>query len=185
MAALPTTRNPSKPSGKGDQLDLSEALKWFSPLDSSSHPGNSDSDDETPSPPWIAATSEGGDTMVYTQTRTCIQEVAVSDPMAQADQTKIQDDDPLPSLEERAEATRQSLREKGYILNEDARGLRLSGISTRGSKPMSDLSPYDVVRLAADLEGGLLPPDQRKHCPKCDAVVLPSDKRCQWCSEPL
>lgn len=127
--------------------------------------------------------SEETDTMVCLDEQPMIQEMIVSEPDIQKEVTL--EEDVLPTPEERAEATRQSLRNKGFIIQEDVHGLRLSGISTRGNKPMSQLSPYDIVRLAADLEGGLLPMDQRKRCPKCDAVVALSDKRCQWCSEPL
>jgi hypothetical protein len=93
--------------------------------------------------------------------------------------------DTLPSLEERAEASRQILSRQGFVVQEDAHGLRLSGVASRPGGLSSQLSPYDVIRLAAELEGGVIPVEQRKHCPKCDAVVNPGDKRCQWCSEIL
>jgi hypothetical protein len=95
------------------------------------------------------------------------------------------DENPLPSAEERTQATRNSLNRKGFILDEDVRGLRLSSVTTRSKGPGAQLSAYDIVRLAADLEGGIIPVEQRKHCPKCNAVVSPGDKRCQWCSEVL
>jgi hypothetical protein len=41
------------------------------------------------------------------------------------------------------------------------------------------------VRLAAELEGGVVPLEERIHCPVCDAVISPTDRICQWCSEPL
>jgi len=91
----------------------------------------------------------------------------------------------LQSPEERAEARRQSLSRQGFVVQEDAHGLRLSGVASRPGGLGSQLSPYDVIRLAAELEGGVIPVEQRKHCPKCDAVVNPGDKRCQWCSEIL
>jgi hypothetical protein len=93
--------------------------------------------------------------------------------------------DELPSHEERAEARKKSLSRQGFILQEDAHGLRLSGVTSRPGGLNSQLSPYDVIRLAADLEGGIVPKEQRKHCPKCNAVVNHGDKRCQWCSEIL
>ena len=100
-------------------------------------------------------------------------------------QPVLSDDDPLPSTEEREEARRLSLSRHGFVVEEDAHGLRLSGVASRPGGLSSELSPYDVVRLAAELEGGVVPMDQRKRCPKCDAVVAPGDKQCQWCSEPL
>ena len=93
--------------------------------------------------------------------------------------------DTLPSPDERAEARIQSLSRQGFVVQEDAHGLRLSGVASRPGGLHSQLSPYDVIRLAAELEGGVVPVEQRKHCPKCDAVVNPGDKRCQWCSEIL
>jgi hypothetical protein len=95
------------------------------------------------------------------------------------------DEDPRPTQEERAEARKQSLSRQGFVVEEDAHGLRLSGVASRPGGLSSQLSPYDIVRLAAELEGGVVPIDQRKRCPKCEAVVNPGDKRCQWCSEPL
>ena len=43
------------------------------------------------------------------------------------------------------------------------------------------LSPELILRLA----GGPLAPEERRNCPKCDAVVSRSEKRCPWCSAPL
>ena len=100
-------------------------------------------------------------------------------------QPVLSDEDPLPSAEEREEARRLSLRRQGFVLNEDAHGLRLSGVASRPGGLSSELSPYDVVRLASELEGGVVPMEQRRRCPKCDAVVAHGDKQCQWCSEPL
>lgn len=94
-------------------------------------------------------------------------------------------EDPLPTDDERAEARKQSLSRQGFVVEEDAHGLRLSGVASRPGGLNSQLSPYDVVRLAAELEGGVLPIEERKRCPNCDAVVNPGDKRCQWCSEVL
>jgi hypothetical protein len=94
-------------------------------------------------------------------------------------------EDSLPTPEERAETRKQSLSRQGFVVEEDVHGLRLSGVASRPGGLSSQLSPYDVVRLAAELEGGIVPIDQRKRCPKCDAVVSPGDKRCQWCGENL
>jgi len=89
------------------------------------------------------------------------------------------------SLPNPTEILLQSLRYQGFTVHEDAHGLRLGGAPiTRGSHT-AELSPYDVVRLAAELDGGILPPGERTHCPQCDAVVPPKAARCQWCSAPL
>jgi hypothetical protein len=83
------------------------------------------------------------------------------------------------------EAMRRALREQGFILDEDAHGLRLSAYASRRPTGGPGLSPYDVVRLAAELEGGIVPSEERVRCPSCDAVAPPGADRCQWCSQPL
>lgn len=48
----------------------------------------------------------------------------------------------------------QDLRRQGYIIDEDSHGVRIGGgVAGRGSS--AGMSPYDVIRLASDLEGGL------------------------------
>jgi len=94
---------------------------------------------------------------------------------------------PPPSTkpDEISENLAQSLRGQGYVIDQDARGVRISGDlidSTSGSDAMS---PYDVVRLAADLEGGVVPLDEQINCLKCDAVIPPGGTNCQWCGEPI
>jgi uncharacterized Zn finger protein (UPF0148 family) len=74
----------------------------------------------------------------------------------------------------------QELRHQGYAIQEDAHGIRIGGgLPGRGSA--AGMSPYDVIRMASDLEGGLPSPDELKRCPKCEAVVPPGGTRCQWC----
>ena len=104
---------------------------------------------------------------------------------AETPQPVVSEDNPLLTPEEREEARRLSLSRQGFVVEEDAHGLRLSGVASRPGGLRSQLSPYDVVRLAAELEGGIVPIDQRMRCLKCEAVVGPGDKQCQWCSEPL
>jgi hypothetical protein len=89
---------------------------------------------------------------------------------------------PTPSkkTEEFGQDLETSLRDRGYFIEQDAHGARI-----RGDPDSEALSPYDVVRLVADLEGGVVPIDKRRHCPKCDAVVPLEETRCQWCSEPI
>jgi hypothetical protein len=77
----------------------------------------------------------------------------------------------------------QSLRNRGYVIGMDAHGVRISG-GPSGGIDSEAFSPYDVIRMAADLEGGVLPLDERIHCLKCDAVIPPGEERCQWCGEP-
>ena len=43
------------------------------------------------------------------------------------------------------------------------------------------LSPDDVIQLA----GGPLPPEQRRACPQCGAVVPRSAEKCAWCGASL
>lgn len=71
----------------------------------------------------------------------------------------------------------QSLRYQGYTVQEDARGVRIGG------RPHSagPSSPYDIVRMAAELEGGVPSSDERIRCPECDAVLPGDATSCQWC----
>ena len=43
------------------------------------------------------------------------------------------------------------------------------------------LSPELILRLA----GGPLPPEERRNCPKCGAVISRRETKCPWCSAPL
>jgi hypothetical protein len=86
---------------------------------------------------------------------------------------------------EREEAKRRMLRSHGYGLDVDSQGMRLTSTSSGRTKSSTELSPYDIVRLASELEGGVTPVEERIQCPACEAVVLPTDKICQWCSAPL
>ncbi len=84
-----------------------------------------------------------------------------------------------------AESLAQSMRDRGYLLEEDASGVRLGGAPVRRGNQDSMLSATELVQLAAEMEGGILPPEKRIHCPHCDAVVKPEDKNCPWCSKNL
>ena len=90
-----------------------------------------------------------------------------------------------PHAEELREDFASTLRDQCYVINLDAHGVRISGGPSSRSPDSGTMSPYDVVRLAADLEGGVPTPDQRKHCPKCDAVIPQGESRCPWCGETL
>ncbi|MGB2895346.1 MAG: hypothetical protein WBB65_04180 [Anaerolineales bacterium] len=90
-----------------------------------------------------------------------------------------------PSLGPRlSEDLAKALRDQGYVIHEDSQGVHLGGaLVSRGGTP-APISPYDVVRLAAETEGGLTPPDELARCKKCDALIPAGDERCQWCAEP-
>jgi hypothetical protein len=53
---------------------------------------------------------------------------------------------------------------------------QIEGLSQSGK-----LTPEDIIRLA----GGPLPPEERRKCLKCGAVVSRTEARCPWCSAPL
>ncbi|MBE9479340.1 MAG: hypothetical protein IMY80_05185 [Chloroflexi bacterium] len=77
----------------------------------------------------------------------------------------------------------KALRDQGYVIHEDEKGMHLGGaLVSRGGTPAA-MSPYDVIRMAADMEGGLAPPDELLRCKKCDALIPHGDERCQWCGE--
>lgn len=79
------------------------------------------------------------------------------------------------------ESTASSLREQGFLVSEDARGARLTGSTGQ----TSDLSASDVVKMAADLEGGVQNRTTLPICPKCEAASPIGDTNCQWCGEPF
>ena len=80
-----------------------------------------------------------------------------------------------------SETTASNLREQGYIVSEDARGARLT--ATPGHS--DDLSPSEVVKLAADLDGGVQPQTKLPICSKCQAASPIGELQCQWCGNPF
>lgn len=77
------------------------------------------------------------------------------------------------------------LREQGYVISQDGDGLRLDSSLSRPGGGAGTMSPHDIVKLVADMEGGVVPPAKRLHCPKCQAMTPSGETRCQWCGEPL
>ncbi len=77
------------------------------------------------------------------------------------------------------------LKSQGYTIQEDAHGIRISGHPTGRLRGTERLSASDVVRMAADLDGGIPSPDKVRRCPKCDAVIPIDSKRCHWCGQAL
>lgn len=82
------------------------------------------------------------------------------------------------------EHTARYLRERGYVLEEDAHGLRISG-NPSGGPSGSALSPLDIVRMAAELDGGVKQAASLQTCPKCQARTPAGQAKCQWCGEPF
>jgi hypothetical protein len=79
----------------------------------------------------------------------------------------------------------KALRDQGYVLSEDARGLRLTGSPVNRGPGTGQLSVSDVIRMASELGGGALPAEKRGRCPKCDALVDRELERCPWCGQAL
>lgn len=101
---------------------------------------------------------------------------------------KPPDPKPVDESDERRQAQERltgPLRQAGYVITEDSHGVRLSGHLRTGAGGTGRLSASDVVRLAADLDGGVLPPEQRSRCPRCDAVIAAGSARCPWCGATL
>ena len=77
----------------------------------------------------------------------------------------------------------QALRDQGYVLEEDTKGgVRFSGDLRRHT---DSLSPYDVVRIAADLEGGVQQSTELRLCSECQAATPNGHQICQWCGAAL
>lgn len=89
----------------------------------------------------------------------------------------------LMSDEERSDQVRRSLRGCGLSLIEDANGPRLSGYSSKRPSIGQTLSPYDIVRLAVESDGGS--PQSLIECPHCKARLPADATLCQWCSKVL
>ena len=83
-----------------------------------------------------------------------------------------------------SEDSRRSLRAMGYAVAEDSHGARISPMPRSGSPP-SALSASDVVRMAAELDGGIQTRTQHPACSKCQGVSPVGQTKCQWCGEPL
>jgi hypothetical protein len=65
-------------------------------------------------------------------------------------------------------------------------GMQVTGLQTPAHagdvRPQpGELSLDDVIQLA----GGPLPPEERRACPQCGAVVPRSAEKCAWCGAPL
>jgi hypothetical protein len=84
---------------------------------------------------------------------------------------------------DREEAHRRLLRARGFDLEYDPHGFRLKSAGGTRNSSISELSPYEIVRLAAEINGETVPLEERIRCPNCEAVVSPSDRKCQWCSQ--
>lgn len=95
-----------------------------------------------------------------------------------------QEPPPRPSLGPKlSDDLTSALRDQGYVIHEDGKGIHLGGsLVGRGGTP-APISPYDVIRMAADMDGGLVPQNERIRCKKCGAIIPPGYERCQWCDE--
>ena len=100
------------------------------------------------------------------------------------DQVRVKQPSAPQSRGELKEQTARFLRERGYLLNEDAHGLRISGNPSGGPSGFT-LSPSDIVRLAAELDGGVKQAASLQTCPKCQARTPAGQAKCQWCGEPF
>ena len=79
----------------------------------------------------------------------------------------------------------RSLRDQGYVLEEDAHGIRIGGDLINRGPGTGRLSPHDVIRLASQLESGQTGDTKKKPCPECEALSPGDAASCQWCGAPL
>lgn len=85
----------------------------------------------------------------------------------------------------------QELQEKGFRLNTDEEPdltidsnkilQQIPGMIFGQKKDITELDYNEIVRLAGDP----LPEDERRNCPKCEAVISRDAKRCEWCGQNL
>lgn len=83
------------------------------------------------------------------------------------------------SVEDRGLVDRMLRRVRGQSLSDTADPAALDQVE--GTPLPGRLSPEDILRLA----GGPLPPEERRKCPRCGAVVSRSESKCPWCSAHL
>jgi molecular chaperone DnaK (HSP70) len=89
------------------------------------------------------------------------------------------------------EESLRELQEKGFnftpaeepdlTINADKVLRQIPKMFFRSQKTEPDLSVDDILRLA----GKPLPESERRHCPKCDAVISRDATRCEWCGQTL
>jgi RNA polymerase subunit RPABC4/transcription elongation factor Spt4 len=89
------------------------------------------------------------------------------------------------SVSSGAQSEERSLLDRIVLrMREDALGSEMQAVFAEPGddlpKPGS-LDPDDIIRLA----GGALPPEERRECHNCGAVVSRNETRCPWCSVPL
>ncbi len=77
--------------------------------------------------------------------------------------------------------TASNLRSQGFLISEDARGARFAADPGRSG----DLSASDVVKMAAELDGGVQPKTKLPICSECQAASPVGETQCQWCGEPF
>lgn len=80
--------------------------------------------------------------------------------------------------------TIEQLRGSGYYVAEDSSGAHINAVPQANRKP-DDLSPSDVVKMAAELEGGVKPKAELPMCGACQSASPVGSTTCQWCGEPL
>jgi molecular chaperone DnaK (HSP70) len=64
----------------------------------------------------------------------------------------------------------------GGLTEEELQELQDKGFDMAISK-MKELTPEEILNLAGDP----LPENERRNCPKCDAVISRDSTRCEWC----
>ena len=74
-----------------------------------------------------------------------------------------------------SEATASTLREQGYVVGEDAHGARLTAIPGKSDK----FTPAEIVKLAADLDGGVQSQAKLRICSNCQAASPIGEIHCQ------
>jgi tetratricopeptide (TPR) repeat protein len=82
-------------------------------------------------------------------------------------------------FEEQSFLDRTMRRTSGDAFDDKVQAILAEGV---GDLPKPGLlDPEEIIRLA----GGALPPEERRECHNCGAVVSRSESRCPWCSVPL
>jgi CheY-like chemotaxis protein len=80
--------------------------------------------------------------------------------------------------------TVEQLQGAGYYVTEENNGARIGAVPG-SSRSLEELSPSDVVKMAAELDGGLKPQTTLPMCAACQSASPIGSTTCQWCGEPL
>ncbi len=100
---------------------------------------------------------------------------------------KTSPNDPLPAsiLEDLPEEARRLLRGEDDPEQKSSTGSLDDTLEQSLRSNPGSLSPYDIVRMAAELDGGIQQTTELHRCTDCQAATPSGVTVCQWCGTPI